>query len=188
MFRGTLTSCTREELVARCREARFAKHARVDARDHDRRPGGGVAIPARGDSGEHPQVHPRQRDQVAWLFLVLYGLPMLIPSDRRSAEYRFLAQLLSFAILPLADGWWELRQSRRETPETAEPPQKHFRALRALDRSPAQRGHLDPARDPASPSFSCKWCTASKTRSNGRAWQKTGPHPSEAFRFLTRTH
>lgn len=115
LFRKVFTRCSRDELIDRCRQQALL----VWAPEVER------LVPAielpflHGAIRECTQKKIRENLKLAGFYLLIYGLPLFIPPSRgRGAfEFQFLL-LLSFAVLPLVEGWWQLRQLDRETPET----------------------------------------------------------------------
>jgi membrane associated rhomboid family serine protease len=116
LLRDVFTPCAREVLIERCRGEFGAKSLLVWAPESAR------VVPA----VELPFLHDAIRESIrnsiqsglrnAGFCLVIYGLLFFSAGNSRSAEYQFFL-LFCFAILPLVEGWWQLRGLRAPTTE-----------------------------------------------------------------------
>jgi membrane associated rhomboid family serine protease len=111
------TDCSEEALIARCRLRGSSAVTLVWSPESER------MVPPAALPFLHGALRERTRRSIhdnlglALLFLVIYGLPLLLGGGSvRENEWQLLL-LLSFAVIPLVEGWWQLRQWRQVTPE-----------------------------------------------------------------------
>jgi len=117
VLRGVATSCSRDTLIERCKIWSAPQTTLVWSPEVDRLVPA-MELPILQDSlRERARQNIHRNLRVAVFSLVAYSVPALLSGGGRAFEMQ-LFLLLSFGVLPLADGWWELRRLRQETAET----------------------------------------------------------------------
>jgi membrane associated rhomboid family serine protease len=137
VFRETLTPCDRETLIERCRGEQGSTSLLVWAPE-TARVVPAVELPFLQEAiRERLRESTRRSMRLAGFCLFVYSVPFLGVRDWRSVEYQFFL-LLSFAILPLVEGWWELRALRAQDPASLSAHSASARYAAWLQRQPRE--------------------------------------------------
>jgi len=184
VLRNVATSCSRETLIERCQIWTAPQTTLVWAPEADRLVPA-MELPILQDAlreRERQNIHRNLR--IAAFSLFVYSVPTLLSDGGRAFEMQ-LFLLLSFGVLPLADGWWELRRLRDETAETLAG--KIASARYSLWMSAQRRGLTHTLLAILVFVFVLQMTGGLRESIQRAGLTKTGLHSHDAYRFLTAT-